>query len=245
MNKRTAAFTLIELLVVVAIIVILIAILLPSLNNARKQAKTAICQSNIRQLGIAARIYAEENSLYWPAHSNGGLLWYDRLMPYIPRDASRKQTVSITCPEFIEVRSDGSPPSKDGKGNSLRTGYHFNANLGYRSTSMTPSGYCRISSLASADSRIPFVWDDVQMQNFDGGWPNDYSYWAGSWYQFSYRHNTRNLNLGMMDGHVEMVKQPVTPRFLGTIGSGGVGPYGSASDYYREYIWDPFNIADR
>lgn len=58
------AFTLIELLVVVAIIAILMAILLPSLAHARDKGKESVCKSNLRQFGIGASTYANENREY-------------------------------------------------------------------------------------------------------------------------------------------------------------------------------------
>lgn len=69
MRKKQSAFTLIELLVVVAIITILIAILIPSLNSARRQAKRVKCQSNMRSMGMIVSLYASEYNNYAPIGS--------------------------------------------------------------------------------------------------------------------------------------------------------------------------------
>lgn len=59
-NRQRDAFSLIELLVVIAILSLLIAILLPVLNQAKIQAHRAACAGNLRQIGVAIHMYAED-----------------------------------------------------------------------------------------------------------------------------------------------------------------------------------------
>ncbi len=67
---QARSFTLIELLVVIAIISILAALLAPALKNARESAQSNVCMNNLKQIGAALFLYANENGdLLPPANS--------------------------------------------------------------------------------------------------------------------------------------------------------------------------------
>jgi prepilin-type N-terminal cleavage/methylation domain-containing protein/prepilin-type processing-associated H-X9-DG protein len=88
--KSNRAFTLIELLVVIAIVAILAALLLPTLSRAKDSAKSAACKSNLRQLGLALTMYANEFQHYPPqAHWDTSInkfvtyAWPAKLLPHV------------------------------------------------------------------------------------------------------------------------------------------------------------------
>lgn len=71
MKKSTSLFTLIELLVVIGIIAILAAMLMPALSKAREKANQADCMSQLKQIGLALKMYANDQRGWYPAVLEG------------------------------------------------------------------------------------------------------------------------------------------------------------------------------
>lgn len=109
---KKKAFTLIELLVVIAIIAVLMGVLLPVLGKARKQAWQAVCKSNLRQIGAAAELYAQDNDNTVPRGAisittDREYIWFLNFLPYMAhaQDKEDYRDVKIfRCPAYPDKR---------------------------------------------------------------------------------------------------------------------------------------------
>lgn len=152
---RHAGFTLVELMVVVAIIATLLSILLPSLSDARRQAMTTHCLSNMRNMQVAHAMYMASNNDHFinvglahgGLHANEETAWINTLREYYGADLLHRSPV------------DDSPywdqPIPGTGGQMRRTSYGVNDYL----TPALPfsTRYLRLQSVPRPHATVQFV----------------------------------------------------------------------------------------
>jgi prepilin-type N-terminal cleavage/methylation domain-containing protein len=88
MPSSQRAFTLIELLTAIGIVALLGAVAIPVVNTSREKARKVDAVNQIRQIGIATRLYVAENDGRLPGSQHTGNSWVAGLMPYLGLDAT-------------------------------------------------------------------------------------------------------------------------------------------------------------
>lgn len=225
-QKRRAAkagFTLVELLVVIGIIAVLIAILLPALSRARVASERLACASNMRQIGMAFAMYANDFSGAIPpayVRADGQeTTWYTLLMPYVGYQASPNTKISVAvmkCPSDQMERATWLPsgdalsyamtPCQGALANvgwtQLGTGQRINSDY-YPAGRQLKQNMIKRSSETLLLIERRYFGNTQQNYTWSGTADTPYEMMDGMYFFHSTDQDGRLCNWLFVDGHVE------------------------------------------
>lgn len=104
MPKGSPGFTLIELLVVVAILAILASILFPAVSSGLERARTASCVQNLRSLGMAMTLYADDHNGWMPTAAIQQSTVVPGFINYMGKKSKANKQTAWTCPSDRMIR---------------------------------------------------------------------------------------------------------------------------------------------
>ena len=140
--RPARGFTLIELLVVIAIIAILAALLMPALSSAKAKSKAAGCISNLHQLALAWRMYADDNNgtlainLPQPGNRSSWVTWSSTIPATNQATGIRLGSLFAYVLNPVVYGCPSDPPPTNGP---ARLSYAMNSWMGSRTMQTVPS----------------------------------------------------------------------------------------------------------